>query len=509
MILKHHLFVFLFAVQLIIICKAQTPCRENQRCPDLGNGYYQNPILGGDYPDPSVVRVGDDYYLTNSSFNYYPGLLIWHSKDLVNWEPVAHALHKYVGSVYAPDLLKYKDKYYIYFPANKTNWVVTASSPEGPWSEPVDLKIPGIDPGHIVGRDGKRYLHLSGGGFVQLSEDGLSTVGEVKKVYDGWSIPDSLDVECFCLESPKVSFRNGYYYLTVAEGGTAGPATSHLVVSARSKSPAGPWENSPYNPVVSTKSKKETWWSKGHGTLIEDTKGNSWIMFHGYENGYRTLGRQTLLEPIKWTDDQWFHVPDSIKTDEPIRKPTGEKVTHGIKLSDDFSSNKLGLQWQFFKDYEPERIQLKEGSLFLSAKGTSLSDCAPLLCIPVNHSYSLQVEVEIPDEAIAGLTLYYNQNASCGIAMNKNNLYVIRRDRTYNMGRNMMGSHGFLKLVNKENEVSMYFSSDGKDWKKADKSIEVSGYDHNTFGEFLSLRSGLFAFGKGQVRFDNFIYQGL
>jgi len=243
--------------------------------------------------------------------------------------------------------------------------------------------------------------------------------------------------------------------------------------------------------------------------LVEDTKGNSWILFHGYENRYRTLGRQTLLEPIEWTDDQWFHVPDSIETDKPIRKPTGEKVNHGIKLSDDFSSNKLGLQWQFFKDYEPERIQLKDGSLFLSAKGTSLSDCAPLLCIPGNHSYSLQVEVEVPDDATAGLTLYYNQNASCGIAINKNNLYVIRRDRTYNMGRNMMGSHGFLKLVNKENEVSMYFSSDGTNWKKADKSIEVSGYNHNTFGEFLSLRSGFFAFGKGQVRFDNFIYQGL
>ena len=88
---------------------------EGQRCPDLGNGMYQNPIMGGDYPDPSVLRVGDDFYMTHSSFEYSPGLLIWHSKDLVNWEPVCNALNEYIGSVFAPDFIQYGDTFYIYF----------------------------------------------------------------------------------------------------------------------------------------------------------------------------------------------------------------------------------------------------------------------------------------------------------------------------------------------------------------------------------------------------------
>ena len=109
-----------------------------------------------------------------------------------------------------------------------------------------------------------------------------------------------------CLESPKLNEHNGYYYLTSAQGGTAGPATSHMVVSARSKSVTGPWENSPYNPIVHTYSATDSWWSKGHGTLIDDVNGNWWIVYHAYANGYHTLGRSTLIEPIEWTEDGWY-----------------------------------------------------------------------------------------------------------------------------------------------------------------------------------------------------------
>ena len=131
----------------------------------------KNPVLGGDYPDPSVLRVGEDFYMTHSSFEYYPGLLIWHSTDLRELvSGFCHALHTYVGSVWAPDLIMHNDKYYIYFPAGGTNWVVTADSPEGPWSDPVDLQLPGfIDPGHVVDMEGKRHLYLSKGYTLPLS----------------------------------------------------------------------------------------------------------------------------------------------------------------------------------------------------------------------------------------------------------------------------------------------------------------------------------------------------
>lgn len=127
-------------------------CVYSQSQPEksLKQNQYSNPIFAGDYPDPSLLRDGKDYYVVHSSFDYYPGLLIWHSTDLMNWEPVTNALHKYVGAVWAPDLIKYNNKYYIYFPANNTNFVVTANSINGPWSEPVDLKIGNIDPGHVT-----------------------------------------------------------------------------------------------------------------------------------------------------------------------------------------------------------------------------------------------------------------------------------------------------------------------------------------------------------------------
>ncbi len=482
--------------------------RENLRKADQGNGYYKNPVLGGDYPDPSVLRVGDDYYLTNSSFIYYPGLLIWHSKDLVNWQPVCHALHKDVGSVYAPDFVYYKGIYYIYFPAGGTNWVVTATSPEGPWSDPIDLKVGGIDPGHVV-VNGKRYLYMAGGKMVRLSADGLSTIGDVFKIYDGWKIPDSMRVECKCLEGPKATYRNGYYYLTSAEGGTAGPATSHMVISARSKSAKGPWVNSPYNPVVHTWDRKETWWSQGHGTLVDDIHGNWWIMYHGYENDYRTLGRQTLLLPIEWTDDNWFRVPKGIKSDQLIRKPAGKNIGDGMKRSDNFSGHTLGLQWQFFRDYDTTRIDLDEGSLYLKAKSQSLAESSPLLCIPVNHSYSLEVELSVSGGATGGITLFYNEKANAGVGMDSSYVYVFSHGDKMRMAKNDFGAHAYLKLVNDKNEVFMYYSTDGKNWHRLDKSLEVSGFNHNAFDGFLSLRTGLFSFGNGYVKFNYFAYKGL
>jgi beta-xylosidase len=476
----------------------------------LGSDYYQNPVLSGDYPDPSVLRVGNDYYLTHSSFNYYPGLLIWHSTDLIHWERVSHALHQNVGSVWAPDLIRYKDTYYIYFPAGGTNWVVTAKSPEGPWTLPVDLKLNGfIDPGHVVAPDGKRYLYLSKGYIIQLAEDGLSTTGEPKYIYSGWEFPKTWSTECFCLESPKSTVRDGYFYLTVAEGGTAGPATSHMVVSARAKSPYGPWENSPYNPIVHTENRTERWWSQGHGTLVDDINGNYWIMYHGYEKDFHTLGRQTLMLPVKWTDDQWFRVPEGVKSNDPIRKPAGLSSIKTNSLSDDFSGNKLGLQWQFYKKYSPDRITLSDGKLIIMAEGNSFDDSSPLLVNAADHKYEILVEYTIDAGVTAGLCLYYNEMANVRIAADTARFTVFIQKNAKIRENNLIGNHGHLRILNDDNEVSFYFSDNGKDWTRVERSLDTTGYNHNVFGEFLSLRAGLFAFGKGKVKFDNFIYRKL
>ncbi|MBW5447175.1 family 43 glycosylhydrolase [Cohnella sp. CFH 77786] len=139
---------------------------------DLGDGTYRNPVLAGDYADPSVLRVGDDYYMTHSSFTFAPGLLIWHSKDLVNWRPVGKALDRYIGDVRAPDFIAHEGLYYIYVPVDGKIVALTAPAPEGPWSEPVPLGLEAIDPGHVADQEGNRYLHTGGGNMTKLSNDG-------------------------------------------------------------------------------------------------------------------------------------------------------------------------------------------------------------------------------------------------------------------------------------------------------------------------------------------------
>jgi beta-xylosidase len=222
---------------------------------------FTNPLFAGDYSDPTILRVGQDFYMTHTSYSYAPGLIVWHSRDLVNWLPIAHVVKETHGEIWAPDLVEHDGRYYIYFPMGGL-YVVHAENPHGPWSAPINLNLGGIDPGHVVGPDGTRYLHFAGGKAIELSADGLSTVGEEKKVYDGWSFPADWKTEGVWLESPKLTRRGEYYYLTCAEGGTAGPATSHMAVVARSKSPLGPWENSPLNPLIHTYSAEEQWFPR-------------------------------------------------------------------------------------------------------------------------------------------------------------------------------------------------------------------------------------------------------
>jgi xylan 1,4-beta-xylosidase len=502
--MKKTIFIAML-IQLYFSAQAQYQINTSEK----GENYYLNPIFAGDYPDPSILRDGSDYYIVHSSFDYYPGLLIWHSKDLINWTPVTNALHKYIGSVWAPDLVKYRNKYYIYFPANNTNYVVTADSMNGQWSDPIDLKIGNIDPGHITDAEGKRYLYFSSGGYVPLSNDGLSVAGEYKSTYSGWPIPREWTIECFCLEGPKLVQRGDYYYLTVAEGGTAGPATSHMVISARSRSPFGPWENSPYNPIIRTKENSERWWSKGHGTLFQGATGKWWIVFHGYENGHYNMGRQTLLQPIEWTNDGWYKTPDGMKTDEPIKRPGGTASELSFTLNDNFEGNTLKPQWKFFAEYDTSRFHFVDNSLVIKAKGHSVGDCSPLLCIPSDHSYSAQVELLVEGEATGGLVLFYNNNAHSGILADKENILADLRGWQFATEKKVIQNHAFLRLKNINSTVDMYYSTDGKQWNKIENSVEVSSLNHNVLGGFLSLRLGLCSMGDGKVKFRNFKYESI
>jgi xylan 1,4-beta-xylosidase len=494
--------VTILLIQLVVITNAQHQTKANVK----GTALYLNPVFTGDYPDPSILRDGDDYYIVHSSFEYYPGLLIWHSKDLVNWKPVTHALHKNVGSVYAPDLVKFKNKFYIYFPANGTNYVVTADSINGKWSEPIDLKIGNIDPGHIVDEHGKRYLFFSNGGFASLSDDGLSITGNLRGSYNGWPIPKNWSIECFCLEGPKLIKRGEYYYITVAEGGTAGPATGHMVIAARSKSLSGPWENSPYNPIIRTTKQSEKWRSKGHATIIDDAKGNWWMVFHAYEKDFYNKGRQTLLLPIEWTKDGWYKIPEGTKDDQPLRKPNLPASKSNFALSDTFDGNKLKSQWHFFGEYDTSRFRLANNSLTIKGKGNSAGNSSPLLCIPSDHSYTVDVELLTEGNATGGLLLFYNNNAHSGILAEGENLLANLRGWQFVTERKVINKHVFLRLKNINNIVDIYYSTDGIKWNKIESSLDVSAMHHNILSGFMSMRIGLCSVGEGSVTFKNFKY---
>lgn len=493
--------ILIFAVLLGIEAAAQKQFHPTE------NGTYTNPIFSGDYPDPSILRDGDDFYLVHSSFEYYPGLLIWHSTDLINWEPVTNALHTYVGSVWAPDLVKHDGKYYIYFPASNTNYVIWADKIEGPWSAPKELDVDMIDPGHVADEEGNRYLYFNSGSYVPLTKDGLSIAGEVQHSYEGWEIPREWSIECFCMEGPKLIKRGEYYYLTVAEGGTAGPATGHMVISARSKSPLGPWENSPFNPILRTKDKSEKWWSVGHGTLFDDVNDNWYMIFHGYENGFYTMGRQTMLTPIEWTADGWFKIPETVAIDQPIALPKlPNTLQQAYSLNDSFEGPQLNPIWKFYKESGENRYQFKDNTLVLQGKGNSVKNCSPMLVIPPHHAYTADIELEIEGNATGGIVLFYNEQAFSGILTDGTNILANLRGWQFPTEKNVVKKTVFLRLKNVNHSVDMYYSLDGKMWTKIENSFEVGAYHHNVLSGFMSLRIGLCSMGEGNVIFKNFTY---
>jgi len=470
---------------------------------DLGDGTFMNPILSGDYADPSILRVGEDYYMTHSSFTFAPGLLIWHSTDLVNWQPVCKALDRYIGDVWAPEFIEHNGRFYIYVPIDGNIFALTAATPAGPWSEPIDLGLEGIDPGHVADREGNRYLHIGGGRMTKLSEDGLSIDGETRQVYEGWEFPEEWVVEGKFLESPKLFYRNGYYYLTSAQGGTSGPPTSHMVVSARSEFPWGPFENSPYNPIIRTSSRNERWCSRGHGTLIDTPNGDWWIVYHAYEKDFYTLGRQTLLEPIEWTEDGWFRVPEAVFVDKPIPKPLGVEQHHGLPQSDDFRSNWLGLQWSFYKQHDPERYALTGDALILQAT----AHVNPLVFMPEDHSYEITVEMSIGKSSEGRVLLFYNDRFYSGMGLSKEGVYgIIRGWQVPAIPYEHHSVH--IRLRNTRHEVVFHYSQDGMNWTKLPHSFDASGFHHNALGGFLALRIGLDASGEGEVEFRKWTYRG-
>jgi xylan 1,4-beta-xylosidase len=340
--------------------------------------------------------------------------------------------------------------------------------------------------------------------MIQLTSDGLGTVGEIKLAYEGWEYPKGWVVEIMALEAPKLIHHNGYYYLVSAQGGTAGPSTAHMAVVARSNSVEGPWENSPYNPMVRTQSRDEKWWRQGHGTLIDDVDGNWWFLYTGYENGYTALGKQSLLLPVEWTVDDWPRVPPGVLATDVLPKPAGENVGHGMPLSDDFSSPTLGIQWMYEPDVDPNSsFRLGDGKLSMKAGGESPTKAISLSVMPVNHVYEVEVEVSVADDAEGGLLLssgrFFHRAAGAWASAG------LSREDTFCETPRMAdhvewdGARVHVRIRNNQHDVSCFYSADGVRWIPFKTSTEVNDV------RMVSL----YAAGEGEVVFRNFKYRGL
>ncbi|MCU0981555.1 MAG: family 43 glycosylhydrolase, partial [Pirellulaceae bacterium] len=312
-------------------------------------------------------------------------------------------------------------------------------------------------------------------------------------------------IECFCLESPKLTRRGGWYYLTSAQGGTSGPATSHMVVSARSKSPLGPWENSLHNPIIRTWSRDEPWWSKGHGTLVEGPRGDGYCVLHGYMNGYRTLGRCTLIEPIEWTDDGWFR---AVERWPAIDQDFASEVA--MPLSDDFDGPPLGIQWQFHRHFDDARYELVDGSLKLNGFGDTPGSSRPLSMMAMHRAYEIETDVELSGEGTAGLMLFGSPDVYIGLGVSPDGKLRRVQEGFRRYGRTDEPEIGrsrlTLRIVNDKQDVRFYYRVDDGGWTVLQPGMDVSSM--TTVG-WHALRPALFATGAAEARFLFFRYTPL
>ncbi len=362
---------------------------ENRSTPSIGKPILENPILKGFYPDPSICRVGDDYYLVTSSFEYYPGIPIFHSKDLVHWEQIGHVLDrvsqlnldsvKASNGVYAPTIRYNNGVFYVIntLVGKGGNYYVTAKNPAGPWSDPIWIKdAPGIDPSLFFEDNGKAYYTGNGRPVdntpdskkrhIWLQELDLNTqklVGDKKIILIEGALHDAPSAE-----APHIYKKDGYYYLIIAEGGTG---ENHAVTVFRSKNISGPYESNRKNPILTHRNLGRSYpiACTGHADIVETQKGEWWMVLLGvrpYGGFHYNLGRETFLAPITWEENWPVVNPGEGKI---VFKQTGPDLpiynAKTVATRDDFANDSLNYVWNFLRTPRNKFWSLQEKKGFL------------------------------------------------------------------------------------------------------------------------------------------------
>ncbi len=468
----------------------------------------KNPVLTGFSPDPSIVRVEDDYFIATSTFEWYPGVQISHSRDLVNWRVVSRPLSRYSqldlrgrptsGGIWAP-ALSYADGlfYLIYTDVRRwigsfkdvRNFLVTAPSIEGPWSEPIHLNNSGFDPSLFHDEDGRKWLlnmiwdhrfeRNSFGGILlqEYDPERRALVGTAQNVFAGTATG--------LVEGPHLYKKDGWYYLLTAEGGTF---ATHAETVARSRKIEGPYEVMPGNPLISSSRNPELrLQSAGHGALVQHRDG-SWAFAHlcrrQLPNGRSILGRETALQNIEWKDG-WprlasgGNVPlDTFTAPELPLHPWPEAPAR-----DDFDLAELSIDWQAPRvaiDDQMASLSARKGYLRLYGRESIVSLFEQSLLAKRQKSFHVEAStcVEFNPETfqqLAGLVAFYSTNSFYYLYLTqaphaKRCLGLMQCERgnvSYPVEKEYPlddCERVFLKLQIQDDRIRFFYSRDGERW---------------------------------------------
>lgn len=515
---------------------------------------YQNPILPGMHPDPSICRVGEDYYLVTSSFEYFPGIPVFHSKDLIHWKQIGHCIERKSQltlkkgmpsstGIYAPTIRHHNGIFYVvctnvaFGGETEGNFFVWTKNPfeKNAWSEPIHLDTPGIDPSFYFeeDRDHPENFHTfytgSADQRIFLCEIDLKTGNSITPPKTIWT-----GTGCTCPEGPHLYKKDGMYYLMIAEGGTE---LAHMVTIAKSKEIFGPYESYEKNPILSNRGKDTEIKAVGHADLIKDHKGNWWAVCLGIRcisYPFRhNLGRETMLMPVVWEKDCFpvlatdgtlevsYEAP-SFCTEETADIP--ESLLAGSPhYYDDFKETSFNPSWNYI--YEPQPTLFHTGNgLEITSNGNSLNSADGSSFLgrrQEHHCFKAVTKLTLPlkeDGEEAGLTIYLNHMHHYEIALTriKNENLIISRRQIGSLSSithkvPIFGNQVTFLLEGSKEDYSFSYSLNGTDFLLFDKG-ETAYLTTEVGGKFTGNYIGLYAVSHDPEHtctalFDFFEYQ--
>jgi alpha-N-arabinofuranosidase len=350
---------------------------------------YRNPIIPGFNPDPSICRVEDDFYLVNSSFEYFPGLPIYHSRDLVNWQQIGHCLTRdsqlplqnawSSGGLFAPSIRWHEGLFYVICTnvSGGGNFVCTATDPAGPWSEPLKIEIDGIDPDIFWDEDGSTYIVNPNKGGICITPIDLTTGHATGTPINVWNGTGGRYPE-----GPHLYKKDGFYYLMIAEGGTE---AAHMETIARSRDLFGPYDPCPSNPILAHGNRigeSNIIQGTGHADMIQAPDGSWWMVFLAYRTTggyYHLTGRETYLAPVDWPTGGWPQVNGNGTVSVEMNVST--LPLHPFPAPNpvnEFNDDTPGMEWQWLRNPIRENYSTtdRKGRLRISASPASLDEIA-------------------------------------------------------------------------------------------------------------------------------------